>query len=87
VRLEPQGAPDDLASRREPLDQAAVAGLQIELPGLDQNDRAVDVCRVCLHQLGIELFSPSTEEEAAENTNGWDCCSGAARSRNSSICR
>ena len=55
-----------LASRAEsPLDQAAVAGLQIELyTGLDQNDRAVDVCLVCLHRLGVELSPHPAEEEA-----------------------
>ena len=57
-----------LASRAErPLEQAAVAGLQIELyTGLDQNDRAVDVCLVCLHRLGIELSPHPTEEEARQ---------------------
>jgi hypothetical protein len=77
-----------LASRAEsPLNRAAVAGLQIELyTGLDQNDRAVDVCLVCLHRLGIELSPHPAEEEAPENTNGWNRCTSAARSRKSSIC-
>ena len=48
-----------------PLDQAAVACLRIELyTTLGQHDRAVDVSLVCLHQLGIELSPHPTEEEA-----------------------
>ena len=74
-----------LASRAErPLDQAAVAGLQIELyTGLDQNGRAVEVCLVCLHRLGIELSPHPTEEEARQEYERV----GLLLGRRESMCR